>query len=191
MVVAVSGMLLAACAQAEPGVARPTGGVWSDVQGRWWGWASVPEARNPVADRTGEFCGEGQPDDVWFVAGTFGGAVERTCEVPAGRPLVGPVVNRIGTSGECALFMADAKGQVSLDGVPVVPHEVGAVKTVVRAGADNSWDLRAGESRVTACGLWLWVPPLSPGRHELRFEGSTGKFHVAAVYRLKVVGERA
>jgi hypothetical protein len=52
---------------------------------RWVRWvAGVGPLRNPVADGTGEHAAIDQPDDVWFLAGTFGGEVERRCSIPAG-----------------------------------------------------------------------------------------------------------
>lgn len=68
-------------------------GEWSE---RWWQWAlSIPAEVNPVLDTTGANCAEGQVDDVWFLAGTFGGTVERTCDIPEGKPIFFPVVNVI------------------------------------------------------------------------------------------------
>ena len=63
---------------------------------------------------------KGQPGGVWFLAGSFGGRVTRTCTVPAGTPLVFPLVNLIGASGDCDAFMATAKGSAVLDGDTVV-----------------------------------------------------------------------
>src|SRR4051812_43698253 len=98
--IVVFALLLAGCTAVEPGSPRATspsaaetaadGTRPSDqvIQERWWTWAaSSPEERNPVADLTGRFCGEDQPSDVWFFAGTFGGEADRSCQVPAGRPL--------------------------------------------------------------------------------------------------------
>ena len=96
--IAAVALLLAGCAGAPP-QATPTSDAPTtasngaapsdaDLQAKWWTWAlSSPQARNPVADPTGQFCAEDQPKDVWFLAGTFGGAAQRTCEVPGGRPL--------------------------------------------------------------------------------------------------------
>ncbi|WP_406378561.1 hypothetical protein [Streptomyces sp. NBC_01618] len=61
---------------------------------RWWQWAlSAPDACSPVLDETGELAGWQQPDDVWFLAGTYGGRVVRRCSIPAGRPVFFPVFN--------------------------------------------------------------------------------------------------
>jgi hypothetical protein len=56
---------------------------------------SIPAAVNPNLDATGDNCSQGQVDDVWFLAGNFGGEVERDCTIPAGKPVFFPVVNCI------------------------------------------------------------------------------------------------
>ena len=54
----------------------------------WWNWiTSIPEENNPVGDETGEKCTIGQKGPVWFLPGTSGGKLERTCTVPAGKAL--------------------------------------------------------------------------------------------------------
>ncbi|NJP31887.1 hypothetical protein [Micromonospora thermarum] len=68
------------------------------TQQRWWTWAAAePTATNPVADRLGDHCARNQRADVWFAAGTFGGRVTRRCTLPAGRPIVAPLVNQVTT----------------------------------------------------------------------------------------------
>jgi hypothetical protein len=61
----------------------------------WLNWAlSQPNDDGPIADTTGEKCGVGQEGPVWYLAGTFGGSVVRECDIPAGKQLFFPLVNR-------------------------------------------------------------------------------------------------
>lgn len=61
----------------------------------WVRWAtSLPQADGPVADPTGDKCAMGQAGNFWYLAGTFGGAVNRECDIPAGKTLVFPLINR-------------------------------------------------------------------------------------------------
>src|SRR3954467_5116502 len=61
---------------------------------RWVRWvAGIGPMHNPIGDTTGADAGLNQPDDVWFLAGTFGDDVERRCNVPTDRPLFLPVFN--------------------------------------------------------------------------------------------------
>lgn len=61
----------------------------------WMRWAlAQPYADGAIADPTGEKCDMDQHGSVWYLAGTFGGAVERECDIPAGKKLVFPLVNQ-------------------------------------------------------------------------------------------------
>jgi len=148
-----------------------------------------PEERNPVTDATGEFCAADQPRDVWFFAGTFGGAAERTCEVPAGRPLAGPALNLYSAgAADCRYFMLDAHGSVTLDGQAVELRRVQPVTIRFEAAQDKTAGEQAGRLTAQGCGLWAWIPPLRPGEHELRVEGRSADFSTSVTYRLRVTG---
>ncbi|MEO6086984.1 MAG: hypothetical protein ABIQ18_28120 [Umezawaea sp.] len=194
LLIAGFAVLLTGCTVVEPGSPRaastPDAATAADgtrpsdqvLQERWWTWAaSSPEERNPVADRTGRFCGENQPTDVWFFAGTFGGEADRSCQVPAGRPLAGPAVNLLGRASDCDSFMATAKGSVTLDGQPVELTRVDPVAITFQGVG-----VGAGSVPTQACGLWAWVPPLAAGDHELLITGESGRFSTSARYRLTV-----
>ncbi|MDT7786429.1 MAG: hypothetical protein QOF58_4848 [Pseudonocardiales bacterium] len=193
--IAALALLLAGCAAAQPPAAptsaSPTPATDlsnTDLQARWWTWASAsPEERNPVMDESGQFCAEDQPKDVWFFAGTFGGSAQRTCQVPAGRPLAGPAVNRhSNNTSSCKAFMAEVKGSVTLDGQLVELRRIDPVEITFVAARDNVMGLSAGKLATQACGLWAWIPPLKPGEHELRVAGESADFSTSVIYRLKV-----
>jgi hypothetical protein len=85
-------------ANPNPGIAppgsHPYGKSYSEWAAAWWQWAlSFPTAVNPLLDTTGQFAGLGQSGPVFFLAGDFGGSVERTCTVPAGKALLFPLLN--------------------------------------------------------------------------------------------------
>jgi len=56
---------------------------------------TIPPEQNPVADTNGQFAAVGQSGPVWFLAGTLGGAAERTVTVPAGKALFFPMLNNL------------------------------------------------------------------------------------------------
>lgn len=61
----------------------------------WLQWAlGQPYSTGPIADMTGERCADGQSGSVWFLAGTFGGPAVRECDIPAGKKLFFPLINR-------------------------------------------------------------------------------------------------
>lgn len=68
--------------------------TYEELSSRWWAWALTQRAEtNPVLDTSGEDCRRGQRGEVWFLAGTFGGTVERTCRIPSHRSLFVPILN--------------------------------------------------------------------------------------------------
>ncbi|MFI1962121.1 signal protein [Streptomyces althioticus] len=158
-----------------------------ELQGRWWTWASTePAATNPVADEDGSACGRNQPEDVWFLAGTFGTRAERACAVPEGVPLAFPLVNMFGTPAECAEFMATAEGSAVLDGekADVDAHRAEAVD--IRSGVGNPVTGTDGSFTAHGCGLWVQLPALEPGEHSLTIRGRSGGFSVGVDYTLTV-----
>lgn len=159
----------------------------SDLQGRWWSWASsTDEASNPVADTTGDFCAANQPQDVWFLAGTFGGKVNRSCHVPASRRLAFPLMNMVGSAGQCLSFPGDAAGEATLDGTPLKADYYAATAVTVTAVDGNPLGVAAGTHHLYACGFWAQIPALSSGPHHLVIKGSSGSFSVEADYSLSV-----
>jgi hypothetical protein len=174
----------AAPTPAEAGKLSP-----ADLQGRWWSWAATESwETNPVADDDGRDCGRNQPEDVWFLAGTFGGHAERMCTVPAGRPIALPVVNMLGGAEDCGAFMAYAEGTMKLDGAEVDMDRYAYTNVTVTASAGNPLTTEGGTFPSGACGLWAQLPPLEPGEHSLRLAGSSGDFSVSVVYSLTAEG---
>ncbi|HKV11579.1 MAG TPA: hypothetical protein VJ725_25770 [Thermoanaerobaculia bacterium] len=92
-VVAVVGFLaVAASAQASGKVVEPgqkfAGKTYNELTGEWTNWLTAePIATNPAFDPDGRFCDLNQHGSVWFLASTFGGVVDRTCEVPSGKAI--------------------------------------------------------------------------------------------------------
>jgi hypothetical protein len=69
----------------------------------WWTWAlQAPADHNPLIDKMGSFAGTDNFGPVFFIGGTFAtgqnqGVAERTFDVPAGKPLLIPVLNQFDT----------------------------------------------------------------------------------------------
>ncbi|MEU8621120.1 signal protein [Streptomyces sp. NPDC048623] len=159
----------------------------AELQGRWWSWAATePERTNPVADPDGTMCGRNQPQDVWFLAGTFGGRTERACDVPGDRPIAFPLVNSTGTAADCVDFMKGAKGTATLDGQAVPPERRTGDAIKVRTARGNAVTGAAGRLNATGCGLWVQLPPLAPGKHTLVIRGEAADFSTGVDYTLTV-----
>ncbi|HVR98053.1 MAG TPA: hypothetical protein VMW27_15655 [Thermoanaerobaculia bacterium] len=96
-VVVATGLLMTAAVASADGhgnnkVVKPDeklfGESYSDLASRWSNWLSAePIATNPAFDPDGRFCDRNQEGKVWFLASTFGGVVDRTCEIPAGKAI--------------------------------------------------------------------------------------------------------
>jgi hypothetical protein len=157
---------------------------------RWVRWlaASGPH-RNPIKDPDGRHTQRNQPDDVFFLAGTYGGDTLRRCAVPAGRPLFFPAFSVWRVGGEPTTLMPEAYGRAYVDRHehPVVEADSGPEPFVVRGAWRNEITHTRTPTPVRVWGLWATVAPLPPGRHSVRFAGGTGKdFQTAATYELEV-----
>jgi len=91
-VVAVVGLMVAAAASADDRIVEPgqafAGKSYSELASEWTNWlVAEPIATNPAFDPDGSLCNTNQEGKVWFLASTFGGVVDRTCEVPAGKAI--------------------------------------------------------------------------------------------------------
>jgi hypothetical protein len=147
----------------------------ASVTERWWNWqGAFAEDVNPVSDSSGVDCGNGQPDDVWFVAGTFGNqpgeVTQRTCTVPAGRVLVGPVLNTFYDPASATTMSATADSKVELDGKPVTFREERVDEFSLATVEGNP--IASGYSGIVGGhGFWFETPPLTPGAHTLTIVG--------------------
>ncbi|MBI4600614.1 MAG: hypothetical protein HY721_01505, partial [Planctomycetes bacterium] len=93
--------------------AKAHGKSYGDWGGAWWAWAlGIPAATNPVVDATGEHCDEGQSGPVWFLAGSFGGSITRTCSVPAGKTIFLALLNGVWWEPDDHAFAADVAANV-------------------------------------------------------------------------------
>lgn len=74
--------------------AKVLGRSYGEWAAQWMAWSFAgPIGQNVIEDTTGELCALHQPTSrVWFLAGTFGGAAERSCTVPRGRALFYPLI---------------------------------------------------------------------------------------------------
>ncbi|UQA60571.1 hypothetical protein [Polyangium aurulentum] len=76
-----------------PRQATPFGASYEDWAATWWQWAlAIPKAENPIL---GGPCELHQTGDVFFLAGTTGGASTRSCTIPAGKGIFFPIANHI------------------------------------------------------------------------------------------------
>ncbi|TYP87475.1 hypothetical protein [Blastococcus xanthinilyticus] len=159
---------------------------------RWVRWvASAGPLKNPLDDATGEHAAVNQPDDVWFLAGSYGKRVLRRCFVPAGRELFLPAFNmwEYPSTGP-APVVEDAWGSLTVDGRQWELATIGTPEPFVVAGARlNGVTSRKTPTPTTVWGLWALIGPLSPGPHEVHAAGGDGHgFEVDVTYQITVGG---
>jgi hypothetical protein len=76
----------------ESGIVEPgkefKGKSYNELVSDWNNWlVKEPIATNPAFDPDGRFCDRNQEGIVWFLASTFVGVADRTCDVPADKAI--------------------------------------------------------------------------------------------------------
>jgi hypothetical protein len=191
---------------------QPYGLTYGEWTAKWWQWAeSIPTENNPQLDETGEDCAQAQNQTgpVWFLAGTSGGTVERTCTIPAGKAILIPVLNTVNIRAASETdeeLLAGAKSAVdsvtilefSIDGLPLQDiwnYRIQSPFFDVTLPNDNVFGISEGTYRAVADGYWVFLEPLPPGQHEIRLHGAMGNptaisptpsFETAVTYHLIV-----
>lgn len=180
----------------EESVSGMSQGDWGAA---WWQWVlSIPDERNPVNDKNGSLCAEGQgPGPVFFLAGTWVDLDNegRTCTVTKGQSLFFPLINtecseaEDGTDWycsneaecrECANRNADGFNPKSLKLIVDGKHFKGLEQHRFQSAAynftlpENNILLEdETESISVADGYWVTIKPLSPGEHKIYFYAET------------------
>ena len=193
-----AGPLASTASAATPVVEVQTfGAAYGEWSARWWQWAlSIPAAVNPILDKTGANCAQGQEDDVWFLAGAFGGTVPttRTCTIPAAKPIFFPLINNVAFKPAGSETLLDLRHlaamfintvselRCTIDGAPcdqnlfgfrvrspsfsVIAPTQGLVPPGRLSGPGNT-------DSIVSDGYWLLIKPLPAGQHTIAFHAKT------------------
>lgn len=173
----------------------------AQLQREWWQWVmATPASHSPVYDKTGKFCTMGQRGGYWFLAGSTGSSVTRSCTVPKGVKLVVPVINNFcfpdaGYPDESCFagvagFMDGAGGTVTWDDSPVTPTPVcelagsssddckdvgGSTVFSIAVGPNGFGGVKPGVYRVNAVGgWWAVIEANTAGQYTLTVSGESG-----------------
>lgn len=183
------------------------GATYGEWSARWWQWLlSIPAAVNPILDTTGANCAQGQEDDVWFLAGTFGGTVARTCTIPAGTPIFFPLINNIAFRPNGQETLLDLRALAA----PLIDNVTNLQATIDGTVIQNLSNFRVRSPSFTVIarphgllppgqlsvpgntdplvsdGYWLLLSPLPPGPHVIHFHSESGGFVVDVTYNLTI-----
>jgi hypothetical protein len=179
-VAAVPGATPAAATSVYPPDAEVAGASQSEWMARRWQWLlGLPIGANPGQDASGAACGVGQGGPVFFLPSNL-----PPCEVPAGAPVVVPVIGSLCTTADpgveegetdlraCAEGDADryTAVRVWVDGEELAGADAYRF-TTDRFSAElpdhNILGAPAGEVEAAASGWQVILPPLTPGEHEV------------------------
>jgi hypothetical protein len=173
---------------------------------KWWRWVlATPKPSNPALDIDGRHCARNQTDpNVWFLAGTMGGSARRICTIPSAKAILIPIINDEQSFAEKPDFKSDleleslVKSEVdgviemtaTIDSIQLSDLEKCRVQTRpfdVTFPEDNIWGVKAGPTRAAADGYWLFLRPLSKGKHTIHIYGRGAHFENEVTYDLMVV----
>lgn len=173
---------------------KPYNLTYSEWTAKWWQWAfSTPREANPVLDEDGKNCAQGQSGPVWFLAGTFGGSVVRECTIPAEKSIMFPILNsecsyaefpNLKTESElrdCAKTFQDQVTQIetTIDGVGLQGLEKYRVQSPLfnlTLPENNALGIQVPSTQAVSDGNWVFLKPLTPGKHEIHSSGSSVDF---------------
>jgi len=173
-----------------PADSKPYGLTYGEWTAKWWQWGySVPKDINPAYDDTGKNCAQKQNGPVWFLAGTYGHAVNRKCNIPVGKAILFPILNsecsfaefpKLRTLSElrtCAKTIQDQVSSLkaSVDGRPIPSLQEYRIQSPpfnFTLPGNNILGLPANvATQAIADGNWVFLKPLSPGSHKITFRG--------------------
>jgi hypothetical protein len=189
-----------------PPDSNPYGLTYGEWSAKWWQWIlAIPPDRNPLLDKTGQYCNEGQTDqNVFFLGGTFGGKVERTCTIPSDKAIFFPIINYEGNFIEDKTIHNEpqlvelVKSQiddikyfyVTFDGMELQKLENFRSRKIftLTFPENNVFGVKNESTLAVADGYYIMIKPLLPGIHHLTFGGSclAGKINIGISYQLKI-----
>jgi hypothetical protein len=164
----------------------------------WWKWIlSIPRESSPALDLTGEFCSKFQyNENVWLLAGTFGGSAIRNCTIPHGKAILFPVITSEFSysqdpylKSEEQLTRAVTKDIDTVDLLTVVIDKVtfvGINKLRIRSEPFN-YDIDGVDTTIVSDGYWIFLKPQKIGNHIIYFAGRNFDFFNEVTYHVSII----
>jgi hypothetical protein len=175
-----------------PPDSKPYGLTYGEWTAKWVQWVNLmPEEDNPAVDDTGRNCANNQTGPVWFLAGTFGGAVTRQCTIPSDKGILIPIIIGICDSAtdpaldteeklrSCAKADQDLVigKEITVDGVNIGNLDSYRFQSPlfnVTFPENNIAGVQPQTAKAVSDGFWILLEPLSPGSHEIHFKAALG-----------------
>ena len=172
--------------------AKPYGLTYGEWTAKWWQWIySMPEEDNPAVDDTGVNCANNQSGPVWFLTGTFGGAVTRECTIPSDKAILFPIMNvecdsatdpSFDTEGELRSCAKADQGTVITKEITINGVNIGNLDSYrfqspvfnLTFPENNIAGIAPQTAKAVSDGFWVILEPLPPGRHEIHSKAALG-----------------
>ncbi len=199
----------------------PFGKPYSDWIADWWKWyIETPfDDTHPSKDLTGKSCDRNQHGPVWFISGSEKVPIEKTCNIPAGKAILIPILNYECSYTEnkkektpenllkCANSNADnMEGlKVKLNGINIPEQQIRQEFRIatspffVNFPQSNVFLAQPpGPSTSVSDGYWIMFEAPTPGNYDINFGGCFGnpivvdpaKFCQDVTYHLKVLAPK-
>jgi hypothetical protein len=172
---------------------------------KWWQWAfSIPNDQNPILDKTGQNCCKGQNGPVWYLAGTTAETsyANRSCVIPHEKSILFPIIVSqfshaeipLMNIGELKRYAAKDIDQTSfleviIDNIPLNDLLNYRIQSNFNLDLveDNIWDVKSGPTEVAADGFWVFLKPLTVGKHTVSFQGIEPNFKTKVSYEVAIL----
>jgi hypothetical protein len=185
----------------------PYGVSYAEWTAKWWQWIlSIPVENNPANDISGKNCAINQSGPVWFLAGTVGGVVGRTCTIPAKEAILFPILNHGGTLADSPAIQSEEELlsqatkemdiisdlEVMIDNVELSGLQRYRIRSPifdVVLPEKNLFGGPPGPTRGASDGYWIFLKPLPKGKHKIHSFGSclSGKVRIGVNYDITII----
>jgi hypothetical protein len=163
----------------------------------WWKWLnSIPRSQNPAIDNSGGSSALNQRyAEVWFLAGTYGGSVKRTCKIPYGKCILFPIIASLFS------FATDPHLKTEQDLLSTVKKDISKIQCLsltidgiifedllkLRVQSEIFGDMINGKvTKAVSDGYWVFMKPLPMGIHKIHFFGKNADFFNEVNYTVSI-----
>ena len=183
---------------------KPYGKSYVKWTEKWWQWLfSIPKDQSPVLDKTGENSNKEQSGPVWYLVGTTGNRsrARRACVIPYGKSILFPIIvsqfscTEKPSKSRQELVSDAAKDidltsylEVIIDNIRLSGLSRYRIQSYfsLKLVKGNIWNLKPGWTWAASDGFWVFLKPLSEGKHAISFEGIEPNFNTKVHYNVTI-----
>jgi hypothetical protein len=187
----------------------PLGKTWEEWTAEWWRWIlEIPSPRNPGYDVDGTIFSETKQthSDPIFLPGTYDGSTNRTIKIKEGNSVLLPIINvttsfaeapHLQSKDELMTFVEKNTNdllykEALIDGVTLEDVDQYRVRSdffTFTFPKNNIYGAKSGQTTGISDGYWLFLRPLSTGKHSIQTFGSclAGKIRIEVKYTIHVI----